>query len=42
MSDISEELSDHLIDLFKSLPRAMQIDEATGAVKDAHLITYVS
>jgi len=38
-TDISEDLGDQLIDLFTTLRFAMQINEATDVVEEAHLIT---
>ncbi|XP_035211445.1 protein FAM200A-like [Stegodyphus dumicola] len=39
--DISEDLCDQLIEKVKLSSFALQVDEATDVLKDAHLITYV-
>lgn len=41
ISDISEDLCDQLIEKLKQFYSALQVDEATDVIKDAHLITYV-
>ena len=41
ISDISEDLYDQLIEKVKLSSFALQVDEATNVLKDAHLITYV-
>nr|XP_042897067.1 protein FAM200A-like [Parasteatoda tepidariorum]XP_042902277.1 protein FAM200A-like [Parasteatoda tepidariorum]XP_042906149.1 protein FAM200A-like [Parasteatoda tepidariorum]XP_042906152.1 protein FAM200A-like [Parasteatoda tepidariorum] len=41
ISDISEDLCDQLIEKVKLSSFALQVDEATDVLKDAHLITYV-
>jgi hypothetical protein len=41
ISDISKDLCDHLVDEIKTSYFALQVDEATEIVKDAHLINYI-
>jgi len=41
VSGISEDLCYQLIDELETSHFALQVDEATGMVKSAHLITYV-
>jgi hypothetical protein len=39
-SDISEDLWDQQTDQFKTSRSALQVDDATDVVKDAHLVSY--